>query len=200
MTLIGPPSWRTLSSRLDTLREANFKRARVRAAFSAAMAFRDRLLVGEAHIPGKIDPCVLGNFGDEGVDQRAALRLGVDGGEMRLGQHFPHDLGGVSGIDQVIHDQPAFAIARLSGIDDRDAAEALKGERLYVPKSALPEAEDGAYYHADLIGLRVETAAGEKLGTVKAVHNFGAGDVIEITGAEDKDGLMVPFTDIGCAY
>ena len=85
-------------------------------------------------------------------------------------------------------------IARLSGIDDRDAAEALKGERLYVPKSALPEAEDGAYYHAHLIGLRVETAAGEKLGTVKAVHNFGAGDVIEITGAEDKDGLMVPFT------
>ena len=85
-------------------------------------------------------------------------------------------------------------IARLSGIDDRDAAEALKGERLYVPKSALPEAEDGAYYHADLIGLRVETAAGEKLGTVKAVHNFGAGDVIEITGAGDKDGLMVPFT------
>ena len=85
-------------------------------------------------------------------------------------------------------------IARLSGIDDRDAAEVLKGERLYVPKSALPEAEDGAYYHAHLIGIRVETAAGEKLGTVKAVHNFGAGDVIEITGAEDKDGLMVPFT------
>ncbi len=85
-------------------------------------------------------------------------------------------------------------IARLSGIDDRDAAEALKGERLYVPKSALPEAEDGAYYHADLIGLGVETAAGEKLGIVKAVHNFGAGDVIEITGEGDKGGLMVPFT------
>lgn len=85
-------------------------------------------------------------------------------------------------------------IARLSGIDDRDDAEALKGERLYVPKSALPEAENGAYYHADLIGLGAETAAGEKLGIVKAVHNFGAGDVIEITGAGDKGGLMVPFT------
>ncbi|MCH7937799.1 MAG: 16S rRNA processing protein RimM [Proteobacteria bacterium] len=85
-------------------------------------------------------------------------------------------------------------IARLSGIDDRDAAEALKGERLYVLKSALPEAEDGAYYHADLIGLGAETAAGEKLGIVKAVHNFGAGDVIEITGDGDKVGLMVPFT------
>lgn len=85
-------------------------------------------------------------------------------------------------------------IAHLSGIDDRDAAKALKGTRLYVPKSALPEAEEGAYYHADLIGLGVETAAGEKLGTIKAVHNFGAGDVIEITGDGDKDGLMVPFT------
>ncbi|MAF94634.1 MAG: 16S rRNA processing protein RimM [Rhodospirillaceae bacterium] len=85
-------------------------------------------------------------------------------------------------------------IARLSGIDDRDAAEALKGERLYVPKSALPEAGEGAYYHADLIGLGAETAAGEKLGIVKAVHNFGAGDVIEISGKGDKGGLMVPFT------
>ena len=85
-------------------------------------------------------------------------------------------------------------IARLSGIDDRDAAEALKGTRLYVPKSVLPKPGDGDYYHADLIGLKAETEDGDALGTVKAVHNFGAGDVIEITGAEDKDGLMVPFT------
>ena len=87
-------------------------------------------------------------------------------------------------------------IARLDGIDDRDAAEALKGTRLYVPKSKLPEAGDGVYFHADLVGLRAFTPDGSSLGVVKAVHNFGAGDVIEIAGdGEDgKDGLMVTFT------
>ena len=87
-------------------------------------------------------------------------------------------------------------IARLDGIDDRDAAESLKGTKLYVPRSVLPEPEDGAFYHADLVGLRAETADGAPLGTVKAVYNFGAGDVIEITGdGAGKDGLMVPFTN-----
>lgn len=91
-------------------------------------------------------------------------------------------------------------IARLDGIEDRDAAEALKGTRLYVPKSVLPEPDDGDFYHADLIGLKAETKNGDTLGTVKAVHNFGAGDIIEITdesgGApgEGKEDLMVPFT------
>ena len=92
-------------------------------------------------------------------------------------------------------------IARLDGIDDRDAAESLKGTKLYVPRSILPEPEDGAFYHADLVGLKAETADGEPLGTVKAVHNFGAGDIIEIApgdndGEKDggKDELMVPFT------
>ena len=87
-------------------------------------------------------------------------------------------------------------IARLDGIDDRDAAEALKGTQLYVPKSELPETGDGVYYHADLMGLSVESPDGNSLGVVKAVHNFGAGDVIEIAGDGEggKDGLMVPFT------
>ncbi len=89
-----------------------------------------------------------------------------------------------------------LVIARLDGIADRDAAEALKGARLYVPKDVLPEPGDGDYYHADLIGLRAETEAGKRLGTVKAVHNFGAGDILEIAGdaQEGKDDLMVAFT------
>ncbi len=87
-------------------------------------------------------------------------------------------------------------IARLDGIDDRDAAEALKGTQLYVTKSELPEASDGIYYHADLVGLSAESPDGNSLGVVKAVHNFGASDVIEIAGDGKgvKDGLMVPFT------
>ena len=87
-------------------------------------------------------------------------------------------------------------IARLDGIEDRDAAEALKGTRLYVPKSVLPKPDDGDFYHADLIGLKAETGDGDTLGTVKAVHNFGAGDIIEIAAGpgEGKEDLMVPFT------
>ena len=86
-------------------------------------------------------------------------------------------------------------IARLDGIDDRTKAEELKGERLYVARSALPGAEDGEFYHADLVGLTAETEDGEALGTVKAVHNFGAGDILEIAGDEENsDDMMVPFS------
>lgn len=88
-------------------------------------------------------------------------------------------------------------IARIDGIEDRDAAEALKGKQIFVAKSALPEAEDGAFYHADLMGMKAETTDGKNLGTVKAIHNFGAGDIIEIALDDEnaKDDLMVPFTE-----
>ena len=70
----------------------------------------DGLLVGEAHVPGKVDPGVLADLGDECVDQRPPLRFGVDGGEMRLRQHRPHQTGGLAGIGQVVDDQDAFAV------------------------------------------------------------------------------------------
>ena len=87
-------------------------------------------------------------------------------------------------------------IARLDGVNDRTAAERLKGTRLYVPRSALPKPGDGDFYHADLVGLAAETETGKRLGTVKAVHNFGAGDIIEIAdeSGQGKEDLMVPFT------
>ena len=73
------------------------------------------------------------------------------------------------------------AIARFAEIADRSAAEALRGEAVSVPRSALPPLEEGEYYHADLIGLScVSAEAGALLGTCVAVENFGAGDVIEI--------------------
>ncbi len=103
-------------------------------------------------------------------------------------------------INVTAHAKKGLIVARLDGIEDRDAAEALKGTRLYVPKSVLPEPDDGDFYHADLIGLKAETKDGDTLGTVKAVHNFGAGDIIEITDesgggpGEGKEDLMVPFT------
>ena len=76
--------------------------------------------------------------------------------------------------------KPDEAVVRFSGIADRNTAESLKGQRLYVPRTALPATEAGEFYFADLVGLRAEDRAGKVLGTVCGVHNFGAGDVIEI--------------------
>jgi 16S rRNA processing protein RimM len=73
------------------------------------------------------------------------------------------------------------AIARFAEIAERSAAEALRGQTLAVPRSALPPLEEGEYYHADLIGLPcVGAESGAALGTCVLVENFGAGDVIEI--------------------
>ena len=87
-------------------------------------------------------------------------------------------------------------VARLKGVSDRDAAEALTNLRLYVARDQLPPTEDAdTFYHADLIGLVAVTEGGAPLGTVTAVHNFGAGDVIEIAPAGGGEPLLVPFTD-----
>jgi len=84
-------------------------------------------------------------------------------------------------------------LARIAGVDDRDAAERLKGVRLYLPRAALPATEDEEYYHADLLGLAAELPDGTRLGEVRAIYGFGAGDSIEIArpGAAP---LLVPFT------
>ncbi len=84
-------------------------------------------------------------------------------------------------------------LVRTPDIQDRDAALALKGMLLYVPRAALPEPADDEFYHGDLIGLRVEALDGHCLGSVRGVHNFGAGDILEI-GAESGATAMVPFT------
>jgi 16S rRNA processing protein RimM len=85
-------------------------------------------------------------------------------------------------------------VARLAGVQDRNAAEMLTNLRLYVPREKLPPAAEGEFYHADLVGLAAVTPDGASLGTVTAVHNFGAGDVIEIK-PENGETLLVPFTD-----
>jgi 16S rRNA processing protein RimM len=85
-------------------------------------------------------------------------------------------------------------IARFSEIADRSAAEALRGQLVTVSRSELPPLEEGEYYHADLIGLACESAGGEPLGTVVAVENFGAGDILEIEKPDGKRS-MVPFRE-----
>jgi 16S rRNA processing protein RimM len=88
-----------------------------------------------------------------------------------------------------------FVVA-LSGIGDRDAAERLTNLKLFVPRERLPQIlEADEFYHADLIGLAVIDRAGEKLGTVVAIHNFGAGDLIEVRAAGGGDTELVPFDE-----
>jgi 16S rRNA processing protein RimM len=81
--------------------------------------------------------------------------------------------------------------ARLSGVASREEAEALRGTRLYAPRDRLPALAEDEFYHADLIGLQVVDTGGALLGRVRAIHDFGAGDVIELDGEGE---LMLPFT------
>jgi 16S rRNA processing protein RimM len=83
-------------------------------------------------------------------------------------------------------------IARFAEVSDRGAAEALRGTLLTVPRSSLPPLAEGEYYHADLIGLPATTPDRTELGTVVAVENFGAGDIIEIE-RPDRRRFMVPI-------
>jgi 16S rRNA processing protein RimM len=83
-------------------------------------------------------------------------------------------------------------LARIGGIDDRDAAQAHAGTRLFVDRAALPPPDADEFYHADLIGLRAELPDGSVLGTVTAMHNFGAGDIVELLLPSGKRPLL-PF-------
>jgi 16S rRNA processing protein RimM len=87
-----------------------------------------------------------------------------------------------------------FLVARLKDITDRAAAERLRNIDLYVPRERLPAPEPEEFYHADLIGLRAEDTAGTAIGVVIAVHNFGAGDILEVAPTAGGDTLMLPFS------
>lgn len=87
-------------------------------------------------------------------------------------------------------------VARIAGIADRDAAAKLTNLELFVPRDRLPPIEEAeTFYYADLVGLAAVTAEGEPAGTVTAVHNFGAGDLIEIAPAGGGEPLLLPFNE-----
>ena len=93
-----------------------------------------------------------------------------------------------------IRPQGEVVVARLKGVNDRNAAEALNGTALFVERASLPEdLEEDEFYHADLIGMTARDDEGVVLGTVKAVLNFGGGDILEIVLTGGKDAL-IPFT------
>lgn len=96
---------------------------------------------------------------------------------------------------KVVRVTPKGVICRIAGIGDRNAAEALKGTELYVARDKLPAGGDDEFYHADLIGLAAVGEDGAVVGQVVAVHNFGAGDLLEIAIAATSKSEMLPFTD-----
>lgn len=84
--------------------------------------------------------------------------------------------------------------ARLSGVETREQADALRGLKLFADRSKLPNLPDDEFYHADLLGLPVFDTGGAPLGTVRAIHNHGAGDILEVTAPGRRHSLLLPFT------
>jgi 16S rRNA processing protein RimM len=89
---------------------------------------------------------------------------------------------------------PKALIARIKGVATREAAEALNRTKLYIERALLPERQEEEWYHAELIGLTAMGSQGEAIGTVVAIHNFGAGDLIEVKPAKGGATVLVPFT------
>lgn len=133
-----------------------------------------------------------------------AVIIGAHGvmGEVRL-KLFTDDLGAYSSFNggsltlKSTRHGSNGTIARIAEINDRNAAEALRGTELTVLRSELPPLADGEYYHADLLGLPAVSTDGEALGVVVAIDDFGAGDVIEVErpSEDGKPGkrFMVPM-------
>ena len=129
--------------------------------------------------------------GAPGVKGELRLKLFTDSVE-NLARHKRVAIGGVERKLEVVRPGSTGAIARIAGIADRAAAEALRGSLVEVERSALPPLEEGEYYHADLIGLPCVDAGGGELGRVVAVENYGAGDLLEVKRPDGKSSL-IPF-------
>jgi 16S rRNA processing protein RimM len=129
--------------------------------------------------------------GAHGVKGELRLKLFSDRVDS-LSRHDKLYVGGVERRLLSIRDSGKTAVARFDDVADRSAAEALRGSLVEVDRSALPPLEDGEYYHADLIGLPAVDREGRELGTVIAVENYGAGDLLEIELGRGKTSL-IPF-------
>src|SRR5438270_8767613 len=129
--------------------------------------------------------------GAHGVKGEVRLKLFSDSAK-NLSVHEKLYVGNAERRLLAIRDSGKTAVARFEGVSDRSAAEALRGSLVELDRPALPALEDGEYYHADLIGLPAVDAAGVAVGTVVAVENYGAGDLLEIKLERGKSSL-IPF-------
>ena len=129
--------------------------------------------------------------GAHGVKGELRLKLFTDTAD-KLKQYEPLFVAGEPRRLLELRSSGKTPVARFEGVTDRSAAEALRGALVEVDRSSLPPLEEGEYYHADLIGLPAVDAAGDTLGSVAAVENYGAGDLLEIEREGGKRSL-VPF-------
>jgi 16S rRNA processing protein RimM len=131
--------------------------------------------------------------GAHGVKGEVRLKLFSDSAAS-LARHEDVYVGGAVRRLLFARDGGKTAIARFEGIGDRSSAEALRGSLVEVDRSALPPLEEGEYYHSDLVGLACVNREGQSVGTVVAVENFGAGDLLEVELLDRKRSL-IPFRD-----
>jgi 16S rRNA processing protein RimM len=131
--------------------------------------------------------------GAHGVKGELRLKLFADSVES-LARHSRVYVGGREVAVRDIRAGGKTAVARFEGISDRSAAEALRGQLVEVDRADLPPLEEGEYYHADLIGLPCVDENHTGVGTVVAIENFGAGDLIEVERPNGKRSL-IPFRD-----
>lgn len=131
--------------------------------------------------------------GAHGIKGEVRLKLFADSVES-LSRHSRVYVGGRELAVRDIRDGGKTAIARLEGISDRSAAEALRGELVEVDRADLAPLEEGEYYHADLVGIPCIDEGGKQIGRVVAVENFGAGDLLEVERPNGKRSL-IPFRD-----
>lgn len=147
-----------------------------------------------SNAPGLVELAAI--TGAHGVNGEVRLKLFGEGVEA-LSRHSSFNDGALT-LKKVRSDNRGGGIARFGESTNRTQAEKLRGTVLTVRRGALPELGDDEYYHADLLGLAVETDSGEAIGTVVAVQNFGATDIIEIERDPPPDKgmktFMVPMT------
>ena len=131
--------------------------------------------------------------GAHGVKGEIRLKLFSESAES-LSRYEKLYVGGAERRLLSVRDSGKTAVGRFEGVNDRSAAEALRGSLVEVDRSALPALEEGEYYHVDLIGLPALDREGGSIGTVVSVENYGAGDLLEIELQNGKRSL-IPFKD-----
>ena len=129
--------------------------------------------------------------GAHGIQGEVRLKLFTDSAN-NLARHATLLVGGVERRLLKVRGDNKGAVARFEGVDDRTAAEALRGSLVEIDRAALPPLENGEYYHFDLVGTPCVDSEGNALGTVIAVENFGAGDLLEVEGEGGRRSL-IPF-------
>lgn len=130
--------------------------------------------------------------GAHGIKGEVRLKLFADS-IASLSAHESLFVGDVSRRLVAVRDGKA-PVARFEGIDDRNAAEALRGQLVEIDRAALPPLDEGEYYHADLIGLTCFSKDGETVGSVVGVENYGAGDLLDVERVDGSRSL-IPFRD-----